>query len=65
MATEHSHRQLRAHFLPPLLGSVVVKKFMVGYEILSEPQYDLILEQPAVRLRNVSDAHYLGSECDQ
>lgn len=65
MATEHSRRQLRAHFLPPLLGSVAVKKFMVGYEILSEPQYDLILEQPAVRLRNVSDAHYLGSECDQ
>ena len=65
MATEHLHKQLRAHFLPPLLGSVVVKKLMVGYVILSEPQYGLTPEQPAVRLRNVSDAHYLGSECDQ
>lgn len=65
MTTEHSHRQLHAHFFPPLLGSVAVKKFMVGCEVLSELQYDLTPEQPTVRLRNVSDAHYLGSECDQ
>ncbi|MEO2000810.1 MAG: hypothetical protein ABGW75_04220 [Pirellulales bacterium] len=65
MATDYSHRQRHAHFLPPPLGSVAVKKFMLGCEILSEPQYNLIPKRPAVRLRNVSDAHYLGSECDQ
>ena len=57
--------QLHAHFFPPLLRSATVRKFMVGYEMLAEPQRDLTPEQAAARLRNVSDVHYrqiTGSE---
>lgn len=42
---------LHAHFYPPLLRSATVKKFMVGYEMLAEPQRDLTPEQAADRLR--------------
>ena len=35
------HWQLHAHVYPPLLRSATVKKFMVGYELLAEPQRDL------------------------
>jgi UDPglucose--hexose-1-phosphate uridylyltransferase len=45
--------QLHAHIYPPLLSSATVKKFMVGYELLSEPQRDLTPEQAAERLQNV------------
>ena len=51
-----SHRQawrLHAHFYPPLLRSASVRKFMVGYEMLAEPQRDLTPEQAAERLRAV------------
>jgi UDPglucose--hexose-1-phosphate uridylyltransferase len=44
------HWQLHAHFLPPLLRASV-RKFMVGYELLSEPQRDLTPEEAAERLR--------------
>jgi UDPglucose--hexose-1-phosphate uridylyltransferase len=47
------HWQLHAHFFPPLLRSAAVKKFMVGYEMLAEPQRDLTPEQAAQRLRDV------------
>lgn len=60
-----SHWQLHAHFFPPLLRSANIKKFMVGYEMLGEPQRDLTPEQAAVRLRDLSDTHYLEMECDQ
>ena len=42
-----AHWQLHAHFLPPLLRSATVRKFMVGYELLAEPQRDLTPEQAA------------------
>jgi UDPglucose--hexose-1-phosphate uridylyltransferase len=42
---------LHAHILPPLLRSASVRKFMVGYEMLAEPQRDLTPEQAAERLR--------------
>ena len=45
------HWTLHAHFYPPLLRSAIVKKFMVGYEMLAEPQRDLTPEQAAERLR--------------
>lgn len=45
------HWQLHAHFYPPLLRSATVRKFMVGYEMLAEPQRDLTPEQAASRLR--------------
>lgn len=53
------HWQLHAHFYPPLLRSASVKKFMVGFEMLSEPQRDLTPEQAAEKLRAVPEAHYL------
>jgi len=54
----YSHWQLHAHFYPPLLRSATVKKFMVGYEMLAEPQRDLTPEQAAQSLRQVPDVHY-------
>lgn len=48
------HWQLHAHFLPPLLRSASVRKFMVGYELLAEAQRDLTPEQAAARLRALS-----------
>ena len=44
---------LHAHFYPPLLRSASVRKFMVGYELLAEPQRDLTPEEAAERLRAV------------
>jgi UDPglucose--hexose-1-phosphate uridylyltransferase len=43
--------QLHAHVYPPLLRSAAVRKFMVGYELLAEPQRDLLPEEAAERLR--------------
>ncbi len=43
--------QVHAHFLPPLLRASV-RKFMVGYELLAEPQRDLTPEEAADRLRD-------------
>ncbi len=57
--SDTSHWQLHAHFFPPLLRSATVKKFMVGYEMLAEPQRDLTPEQAAEQLRATSDQHYL------
>lgn len=53
------HWQLHAHFYPPLLRSASIKKFMVGYEMLAEPQRDLTPEQAAARLIGLSENHYL------
>jgi UDPglucose--hexose-1-phosphate uridylyltransferase len=51
---------LHAHFYPPLLRSATVKKFMVGYEMLAEPQRDLTPEQAASRLRETPTIHFKG-----
>jgi UDPglucose--hexose-1-phosphate uridylyltransferase len=42
---------LHAHFYPPLLRSAAVRKFMVGYELLAQPQRDITPESAAERLR--------------
>jgi UDPglucose--hexose-1-phosphate uridylyltransferase len=55
---DFQHWQLHAHFYPPLLRSATVRKFMVGYEMLAEPQRDLTAEQAAARLRDVPAVHY-------
>jgi len=55
---DDGHWQLHAHFYPPLLRSATVKKFMVGYEMLGEPQRDLTPEQAAARLRELPEVHY-------
>jgi len=43
------------HFFPPLLRSATIKKFMVGYELLGEPQRDITAEQSANTLRQLSE----------
>ena len=51
---DHSdHWLLHAHAYPPLLRSAIVKKFMVGYEMLGEPQRDFTPEQAAETLRSL------------
>ena len=46
------------HFYPPLLRSATVKKFMVGYELLANPQRDITPERAALQLRELSEIHY-------
>jgi UDPglucose--hexose-1-phosphate uridylyltransferase len=43
--------QLHGHIYPPLLRSATIRKFMVGYELLAEPQRDVTPEAAAARLR--------------
>jgi UDPglucose--hexose-1-phosphate uridylyltransferase len=52
------HWQLHAHLYPPLLRSATIRKFLVGYELMSESQRDLTAEHAAERLRNASAVHY-------
>jgi UDPglucose--hexose-1-phosphate uridylyltransferase len=53
--------QLHAHFFPPMLRSATIRKFMVGYELLAEPQRDLTPEAAAERLRAVDVDEASGS----
>ena len=46
------------HFYPPLLRSASIKKFMVGYEMLAEPQRDITPEASAIILKKLSVDHY-------
>ena len=52
---EHPGWHLHAHFYPPLLRSATVRKFMVGFELLSMPQRDLTPETAAQRLRELAE----------
>ena len=45
--------RLHAHFYPPLLRSAEIRKFMVGFEMLSEPQRDITPELAAEQLRGM------------
>lgn len=54
----YDYWQLHAHFYPPLLRSSNVKKFMVGYEMLAEPQRDITPESSASKLRDTPSIHY-------
>ena len=51
----HSEWHFHAHFYPPLLRSAVVRKFMVGYELLGTPQRDITPEEAAGRLRDAGE----------
>lgn len=51
----HPEQHLHLHFYPPLLRSATVRKFLVGYELLAEPQRDLTPETAAERLREQPD----------
>jgi UDPglucose--hexose-1-phosphate uridylyltransferase len=54
----HPEWHWHMHFYPPLLRSSTVKKFMVGYEMLANPQRDIAPEWAAERLRSLSEVHY-------
>ncbi|KAF1998787.1 galactose-1-phosphate uridylyltransferase [Amniculicola lignicola CBS 123094] len=53
---EASHFHI--HFYPPLLRSATVRKFLVGYELMAEPQRDITPEQAAERLRGCGGELY-------
>lgn len=55
----HEEWHWHMHFYPPLLRSATVKKFMVGYEMLANPQRDITAEWAAGRLREQPDQHFL------
>jgi len=50
----HPEMHMHAHYYPPLLRSATVRKFMVGYELLGQPQRDITPEAAAQRLREVA-----------
>jgi UDPglucose--hexose-1-phosphate uridylyltransferase len=50
-----AHWRLHAHLYPPLLRADA-RKFMVGYELLAEPQRDLTPEEAAAAIRAVAPA---------
>lgn len=57
----HPEAHLHAHYYPPLLRSATVRKFMVGYELLGNPQRDLTPEDAAERLRQAGERLTSGS----
>jgi len=54
----HEEWHMHMHFYPPLLRSATVKKFMVGYELMANPQRDLTPEEAAEKLRSMPTVHY-------
>lgn len=46
------------HFLPPLLRSASIRKYMVGYEMLAEPQRDITPEASASTLRALPEQRF-------
>jgi len=55
---EHPEWHFHMHFYPPLLRTSTIKKFMVGYEMLSEPQRDITPESSAEILKQLDMVHY-------
>lgn len=58
----HPEWHAHMHFYPPLLRSATIRKFMVGYEMLAEPQRDVTPESSAQLLRALSETHYRAQE---
>jgi UDPglucose--hexose-1-phosphate uridylyltransferase len=52
---EYPGWHLHKHFYTPLLRSASVKKFMVGYGLMAEPQRDITPEMSATRLKGLVD----------
>jgi UDPglucose--hexose-1-phosphate uridylyltransferase len=50
---DHPEWHWHMHFYPPLLRSATVKKFMVGYEMLANPQRDITPEWAAEQLKKI------------
>jgi UDPglucose--hexose-1-phosphate uridylyltransferase len=55
---QHEGWHWHMHFYPPLLRSATVKKFMVGYEMLANPQRDITAERVAAQLRDLPNEHF-------
>ena len=55
---DSGHWQLHAHYLPPLLRSATVQKFVASYEWLAESQRDISPEMAAEHLRQQSVVHF-------
>lgn len=55
---DQKHWHWHMHFYPPLLRSATVKKFMVGYEMLANPQRDITAERAAEIIKEQSTPHY-------
>ncbi|WP_224999400.1 UDP-glucose--hexose-1-phosphate uridylyltransferase [Cesiribacter sp. SM1] len=62
---EHPEWHLHMVFYPPLLRSATVKKFMVGYEMLGNPQRDITPETAAAMLRKLPAVHYKQRDAEQ
>ncbi|VDP37922.1 unnamed protein product [Soboliphyme baturini] len=60
-----AHWYLHAVYLPPLVRSATVKKFMAGFEMVCEPQRDLTPENAAKVLRSLPVEHYTISSSDK
>lgn len=56
----HDHPEWHMHmsFYPPLLRSATIKKFMVGYEMMANPQRDITPEVAAGTLKALDLTHY-------
>ena len=55
---QHDEWHFHLHFYPPLLRSATVKKFMVGYEMLGNPQRDITAETAAKYIREQSATRF-------
>jgi UDPglucose--hexose-1-phosphate uridylyltransferase len=55
---EHPEWHFHGHFFPPLLRSALIRKFMVGFELLATPQRDTTAESSAERLRAVPETRF-------
>jgi UDPglucose--hexose-1-phosphate uridylyltransferase len=58
---KHPEWHFHVHFYPPLLRSAQIRKFMVGYEMLAEPQRDITPEHSADVLRKLPLEHFSAS----
>ena len=50
------------HYFPPLLRSSTIQKFMVGYELMANPQRDITAEKSAALLKNQEEVHFHSFE---
>ncbi|MFH1195441.1 MAG: UDP-glucose--hexose-1-phosphate uridylyltransferase [bacterium] len=55
---DYKEYHFHAHYHPPLLRSASIRKFMVGYELLAEPQRDITPEYSAGVLKELPITHY-------
>jgi UDPglucose--hexose-1-phosphate uridylyltransferase len=50
---DHPEWHFHIHFYPPLLRSASIRKFMVGYEMMAQPQRDITPEFAAEQLKKL------------